>query len=324
MKITRRFLLTAVGAAVLVAGMPVANAADRLKVAIGQKGLWDTMVTVHGQEQGFFADEGLEVEVIWTKGGSETLQAVVTGSVQFAMANGILGVLGAYDKGAPVRIVGAQMTGAPDLFWYARSDSGIDGLKQAEGKTMGFSREGSSTHLVALALTDAAGVKASLTPTGGISGTRTQVQSGQIDVGWSVPPFNLDLVKKGDIKIIARGSDLASLADQTVRVNVVNADFLAENRDAVERFMRAYARAIDWMYDNQEEAIKSYAAFNDIDVEVARDAVEFYPKESMAIAPVKGIDHSIKQAIEYGRLPSPLNAEAVEELLQIVHQPGSN
>jgi len=91
-----------------------AMAMEKVSVAIGQKGLWDTMVTLQGIEQGFFKKEGLDVEVTWTKGGSATLQAVMTGSTQYALANGTLGVLGAYAKGAPSRIGMAEMTGAPD------------------------------------------------------------------------------------------------------------------------------------------------------------------------------------------------------------------
>ena len=40
-----------------------AMAMEKVSVAIGQKGLWDTMVTLQGIEQGFFKKEGLDVEV---------------------------------------------------------------------------------------------------------------------------------------------------------------------------------------------------------------------------------------------------------------------
>lgn len=79
-----------IGAVLLAVVMTLplaAVAADKVRVAIGQKGLWDTMVTIHGIEEGFFAKEGLDVKVTWTRGGAETLQAVITGSVDFAFAN---------------------------------------------------------------------------------------------------------------------------------------------------------------------------------------------------------------------------------------------
>ncbi len=45
-------------------------------------------------------------------------------------------------------------------------------------------------------------------------GTLTQVMSGQIDVGWSAPPFGIDRVQKGEIVIIARGNEVQQIKDQ--------------------------------------------------------------------------------------------------------------
>src|SRR5581483_6278283 len=208
-----------------------AAAADKVRVAIGQKGLWDTLVVHQGLEQGIFQRAGLDVEATWTRGGAETLQAIITGSADFAFANGVTGVLGAYAKGAPIRIVSAEMTGASDLFWYVKADSPIRAMKNMDGKTMGYSRPGSSTHLVALALGDHAKVKPKLVSSGDGPGTRVQVMSGQIDAGWSGPPFNLDLVAEGKIRIVARGSDVPTLNEQTVRVNAANLKVLTEKRD---------------------------------------------------------------------------------------------
>jgi NitT/TauT family transport system substrate-binding protein len=319
MRITIRLLTVAIA---LVITLPV-FAADKVKVAIGQRGLWDTMATAVGVKEGLFAKENLDVEIVWTRGGSETLQAVITGSTAFAMTNGILGVLSAYEKGAPVRIVSAEMTGAPDLFWYAKSDSGINSIADVAGKTIGFSRPGSSTNLVLLGLLAHAKVTAKPTPTGGISATRTQVMSGQINAGWSVPPFNLDLVREGKIKIIARGSDLPSIHDQTIRVNVVNANVLKNNRDLVKRFMRGYAAAIDFMYKNQNDALKIFASMNKISPDVAKDAIKFYPREALQPWKIKGIDASMKQAVEYKRLSKPLTKSQLNELIEIVEKPKS-
>jgi ABC-type nitrate/sulfonate/bicarbonate transport system substrate-binding protein len=319
MRTTRRGLLSLTVAGAFAAVVPfAAQAADKVVAAIGQKGNWDTMITEQGIEQGFFKDEGIDVEITYTRGGSETLQAVITNSAQFAFANGLLGVLGAYAKGAPIRIVAAEMTGAPDMFWYAKADSPINSIKDAEGKTMGFSRPGSSTNMVALKLSAGAGVKPKLTPTGGISDTRTQVMSGQVDLGWSVPPFNLDLVKKGEIKIVVRGADDPSLAKQTIRVNVVNADFLKDHRDVVERFMRAYAKALDFMYEKQDAALKFYAEFNKLDMEVAKDSLAFFPRSALAMKPIAGLDQSIKEAVEFKNLEKPLTDDQVKELLQLL------
>src|SRR5262249_38470138 len=133
--------LAALGLAALPAA---AQAPDRVRAGIGQRGNWDTMVVPQGVEVGLFKKENLDIEVTWTRGGAETLQALVTGSTDVDLANGILGVIGAYAKGAPVRVIGAEFTGAHDLFWYTKGDSPVKSMKEMDGRTMGYSRPGSS------------------------------------------------------------------------------------------------------------------------------------------------------------------------------------
>jgi NitT/TauT family transport system substrate-binding protein len=320
-----RWRLIAVAAACLLlpaAAAPVA-AQDLLKLAVGQRGFWDTSMPAYGERQGFFKEEGIDLDLLYTDGGAETQQAVISGSVDLGIGNGLLGVIGAYVKGAPVRVVGAGFTGASDLYWYARTDSGIDGLKDAAGKTIGFSSVGSSTNLVVLDLIKQAGVKAKPTPTGGAPATLTQVMSGQIDIGWSVPPFGLNEIESGKIRIVARGSDLPEVRNQTIRVTIANADMLAKRRDAVTRFMRAYARTLDWAY-HDPKAIDYFAEMTKVpraQAQKARD--EFYPKEAMQIAEVKGLDLTLKQAYDYKRIPSPMTPSQVEGLIDIVYKPDS-
>ena len=92
-----------------------ASAQDTLKLAVGQRGNWDTSVSEIGQRAGIFKKHGLTLEILWTQGAGETQQAVISGSVDIGVATGVMGVLGAYSKGAPVRIIGAETTGASDL-----------------------------------------------------------------------------------------------------------------------------------------------------------------------------------------------------------------
>lgn len=297
-------------------------AQDKVRAAVGQRGLFDTHFIPAGIEQGIFKKAGIEVEITWTRGGAETLQAVITHSADLAVANGILGVIGAAAKGAAVKIVSAQMTGAPDLFWYAKADSPVKSMKDLAGRTMGYSRPGSSTHLVALALSEHFGVKPKLVSTGGVPDTRTQVMSGQIDAGWSAPPFNLDLVNEGKIRIIVRGSDIPALAEQTVRVNVASVKFLSERRDVARRFMRAYHESIQWVYDNPQKAAQFYAGFAKVKPEIALQTLKIYPRESVAGWPVKGLKKNLDEALQNKRLAQPMaEAEAEKLLYDFVYRP---
>src|SRR3954464_9302074 len=104
----RRTILTAL--AILIAGTSASFAVDKLKVAIPQKGFWDSSWVEFGEAAGFFKEAGIEVEAFYTDGGAQTIAAVASGSVDVAMSNGIAGAIGAYVKGGdatPYRIIAA-------------------------------------------------------------------------------------------------------------------------------------------------------------------------------------------------------------------------
>ncbi|MBI3434653.1 MAG: superoxide dismutase family protein, partial [Proteobacteria bacterium] len=130
----------------------------------------------------------------------------------------------AFSRGAPVRILLPAFTGTGDLYWYVRADSPIKALADAtQSHTIAYSTSGSSTNNIVLAFVLELGAKAKPTATGSPAGTLTQVMSGQIDIGWAAPPFGLQEVADGKIRILARGSDVPSLRGQTVRTIIVHA-----------------------------------------------------------------------------------------------------
>jgi NitT/TauT family transport system substrate-binding protein len=296
-------------------------AAETLKVAVAQRGFWNSTFVDVALKQGYFKEAGLDIEILYTEGGASTLTPVIAGSIDIAMTNGTLGVVAAYAKGMPVKIISAEATGAPDAFWYARPESGIKSLADTSGKTVAFSSPGSSTNLILLQLVNQAKVSPKLVATGGAPGTLTQVMSGQIDVGWSVPPFVLQQLVDGKLAIIARGSDVAALAQQTIRVNVANANALKQKRDAFVRYIKALSRAIDWAY-SAPDAIDNYAEIAKVPRALAqRTRDEFYPRESLQLAEVKGLDVTLKQALEFKYITSPLSVADAQGLLDILHQP---
>ena len=192
---------------------------------------------------------GLELEILWTQGAGETQQAVISNSVDIGVAPGVMGVLSAFSKGAPVRVIGNQAAGAQDLYWYVKADSPIKSWKDTEGKTLAYSTNGSSTHGIVTAFMSEQKLKARLVATGGPPATLTQVMSGQIDIGWAAPPFGLDQLDKNEIRVIAKGSDTV-FGGQTVRFNIVNTQTLTAKKDQITRFAKAYRETVAAMRKN--------------------------------------------------------------------------
>jgi NitT/TauT family transport system substrate-binding protein len=309
--------------ALLAAASIEGAAAETLKVAVAQRGFWNSTFIDVGLKQGYFKEAGLDIEILYTEGGASTLTPVIAGSIDIAMTNGILGVVAAYAKGMPVKIISAEATGAAEAFWYARPESGIKRLADTAGKTVAFSSPGSSTNLILLQLVAQAQVAPKLVATGGAPGTLTQVMSGQIDVGWSVPPFVLQQLADGKVVIIARGSDVAALAEQTIRVNVANANALKEKRDALVRFVKVLSRSIDWAYSDPH-AIDNYAEIAKVPRALAQQTRDdFFPKEALQLSEVKGLDVTLKQALEFKYITAPMSVAQAQGMLDILYRPES-
>jgi NitT/TauT family transport system substrate-binding protein len=308
-------------AATLFAGMISAATAETLKVAVPQRGFWDSEFIEFAEKLGSFKKVGLDIEIFWTSGGSETLQTVMTGSADIAMSNGTLGVVAAYFKNAPIRIIGAQMTGAHELYWYVPANSPIKSLKEADGKTIAFSRPGSSSNLILLNLLQRAGSKAKPVSTGGLPATHTQVMSGQIDIGWGVPPFGVQELSDGKIRIVARSSDAKDMQDQTIRVNVANLNSLKAKRDAITKFMKVIHETIEWSYKDPK-AYEMYAEIAKVTPAVAKRSVEeFYPKSALQVGEIRGLQKTLDEALQYKRVTEKKTEKDAAGLIDIVYKP---
>ncbi len=313
-KIAARLALGLIVAAALTSP---ALAQNTLKLAVGQRGLWDTSISDVGQRAGIFKKHGLTLELLYTQGAGETQQAVISGSVEIGVGVGIMGVFSAYSKGAPVRVIGAEITGAGDLFWYVKADSPIKTIKDFNGKTIAYSTNGSSTHGVVTAFIKQYGLTAAkATPTGGPPATLTAVMSGQVDVGWSAPPIGLDQLDKSEIRQVATGND-TSFKGQTVRLLITNTQTLQSRKDAIERYVKAYRETIDWMYSDPA-ALKTYADFAGItEAKAKRIRDGFFPKSSLSPDEITGLDLIVPDAVSLKFTAAPLSKERLADLIRI-------
>jgi NitT/TauT family transport system substrate-binding protein len=303
-------------AATLAGFVQAAQAEDLLKLAVPQRGNWDTSIPDLGTRSGIFGKHGLKLEILYTAGAGETTQAVISGSVDIGLATGTSGIMAAFTKGAPIRPIASSMTGADDIFWYVPANSPLKSLKEAAGKTMAYSSNGSSSNLGALALIRQAGVDIKPVAAGTAPTTYTQVMSGQLDIGWSAPPYVVEDVKSGKVRIIARESDLEAFRNQTVRMNFANMTALTQKADQMKRFLAAYEETLDWMYSDPK-ALQTYADFAGIteaQAKTIRD--EYFPKKNLLPRRIEGLDNAMADAIAMKFIPAPLSQEQRADFLK--------
>jgi len=211
-------------------------------------------------------------------------------------------------------VLGQTMRGAYE-FWYVPVESPIKSFKDAAGKTVACSTQGSSTNLMVNALQKHYGVTVKPVATGSPVATLTQTMTGQVDVGWSAAPIAVSALEEGKIRLIARGSDVPAFADQTVRFILVNADALAKNPDAFRRYMQAYRDTLDWMYSDPA-SLHAYAEWAKISDSVARRTRDdFIPKDNADPDKIAGLDAAMADAVAYKFIPAALTADDLNKLI---------
>jgi hypothetical protein len=84
--ITRETFFGTLCALAVLAGASAAAAQDLLKLAVPQRGSWDAGLPELGKRSGIFSKHGLDLEILYTQAGPESIQALIAGSVDIATA----------------------------------------------------------------------------------------------------------------------------------------------------------------------------------------------------------------------------------------------
>ena len=302
--------LSCVVALALLAFPPKASAEDSLKVASAQRGAWETAPLEIGQQAGIFKKHGIVLDLIYTQGSDEAERRVISGSIDIGLGIDAMDVLRAYARGAPVRIIGANVTGATN-YWYVRTASPIQTIKDLVGKTIAYATNGSSSHYDALDFVKQFRIRARLVATGDAAATFKELMLSRIDVGWATPPFGIREIEQGNIRVLARANDVPRIRGKTLSVLLTNTGTLERRKDVLVRFMEAYRETIEWMY-SAPTALKRYAEFAGVSEESAqRLRDEFVTREMLSPDQIIGLKVIMKDA------KARLSKRQVAELIQI-------
>jgi NitT/TauT family transport system substrate-binding protein len=308
-------LIAAVAA--VLALVPNAFAEDSLKIAIAHRGTWETAAPELGQQAGIFKKHGIVLDLSYAPVDDDIEQRVISGNADVGVGAGVVDVLRAYvTKSAPLRVIGANMTGSAN-YWYVAANSPINAVKDIGGRTIAYWKGGTSGQYDVFDLMDRYRVKARPVLTSGATAAFDQVMAGKIDVGWAAPPFGLDAVEEGRVRVLAKANDIPKIRDKTTAAIITNADTLEKRKDVIGRFMQAYHETIDWMYSDPA-APKAYAEFADMSEGLARRLrEEFFTKDMLSPENVAGLNTAAKDAAKAKAIWAPLSRKQLAELVQI-------
>jgi len=215
------------------------------------------------QERGFFEEQGLEVEIRHSD-GSQHVQLLATGKIQFATGDAAQVLRRRAETGIPIVAV-ALVGQTGQQGWVSLADSGIDAPTDWVGKTVGF-RDTIPPDFYAIL--DANGIDPNTVKTVNIGyQPPTLLLEGKVDVYPVFLSNEPDTIRRQGREVnVFRASDYGV---PTLGLTYIsNEDFIASDPDAVEGFLKAALRGIQYAIDNPDEAVEivlKYAPQEDAD-----------------------------------------------------------
>ena len=235
--------------------LAVGSAWAETKLRIGALRLTSSAPLFIAAEKGYFADEGLDVELKFMKSAQPVAMALAAGDIDVGATGLTAGLYNAAANGLKVSIVadkGRVWPGYKLVGLMVSNDAwekGVRTLHDLKGKRVGITQIGSTFHyMLGNILTkngmDLKDVKP--TPLGGVKNMMDAVAANRIETAFMVQPFCTVMEKKklGHVMLWAGDEMRYQIAA------IFLSEKLAKNVDRSLKFLRAYIRACRFYYDN--------------------------------------------------------------------------
>ena len=209
------------------------------------------------KDEGIFRKYGLDVELIFLRGGQVAIQALTGGDPPLmTVGNVIIANLQGHD----IVLVGA-VENSYDQSVMARPGT-MTRIEQLKGKRFGISGFGSATHNAALILFKKFNLEpnkdVTFVPTGTGPERLAAMGTGRIDATFFNPSEVPQALKAGFVEII-------QMADLDFEVQgsglATSRSFIKAHRETVKSVLKAYVEGVYYIFANKPAALKSLAKY---------------------------------------------------------------
>jgi NitT/TauT family transport system substrate-binding protein len=230
---------------------------------------------------GHFADEGLDVTFEATQGSAPAIQTVLAGGSFLTRIDQMESMVATANKGAPLRCIGSAMR-ASSIRWVSAGADPIAEPEDFRGKTIGVPSEGGSSEWTLDLVLRTAGIDPEEVPrqvVGLTPGTYGLIEKGRV-AAYAVGLDTALLVKKQHPDAVI--FDPGTVLDAGAQIYVTTAPGLDENRDVLERYLRAIRAAMRSVLADEsgEKTLKllkdNFAVGALDDPQVAKDSLRGY------------------------------------------------
>lgn len=284
------------------------------KVTLGTVGqasanLWPALI---GVDKGFFAAEGLDVDIAYIQSSAALIQQVAAGSLGIGISAGLADPLRAVSMGAPISILRIDVQVPPyDLV----AKSSIASLKDLKGKLISLGGPKDITRIYVDRMLAPNGVKDGefdMVFAGATAARASALLAGAVDAAILLPPFNFQAVAKGFRSL---GLTIDYVKDLPFSGTAVNTPWALANKATLEKVLSAQSKATAWFEDQQNRGealriLKTASGLNEADVEKAydffRDGHYFEPTGKVSMAKLQALAKAMESL---GDLPGALDVK---------------
>ena len=259
-------------------------------------------------DKGYFKEYGLNIEYKTFSTGLELAVAMARGDIDVALAC-IGPLLVIRSRGAPIKLV--AMT---HLNGYAIVvDKNIDSVKDLDGKVVSVSGPGSPAWLLLNLMKDKYGLNIETRKMPPFIAVNALL-SNQVEAS-SLPEHYVTLAYKMGAHVLIRSQDIWS--DMPGSGVSVTEDFLYKHRDEVINIIKALAKAIEFIKNNQIEASRIVAKYLATDPGIMEESMK-YLNYTIKIN-VSDIEKYVNYLVRYGAIEKPIDIQTFIDF-SIVHE----
>jgi NitT/TauT family transport system substrate-binding protein len=249
-------------AATLVGGVGLEVASAQESVSVGMATGVNQVTSLVAEARGFFVEEGIDVKLMPVARGNLAIEAIATGSMQFAEVSDVA-FLSAVDAGIDLVVIGAGSRGFTGKMVAAGAPEGIATLADMKGMRIGI-QVGTGVHGVFLMQMEREGLSEADFE---ISNVRVadmpaaMATRGGFDAVFGWDPMMQRIVAGGYGTEVISAAEFQDLAGITYPLLLVSTPaYVESNPETVQRFVNGYARAHDWISENPDGALSIYMA----------------------------------------------------------------